>query len=373
MRLLLRLPLVLPTLAILTTTCGTGGSAIRVGLAGPFGEARGTSMRRAAELAIRQINAAGGVRGRQLELVILDDSARAERAVEVAHQFADDPGIVAVIGHLTSGATLAAAPVYGGATPVPVISPSASSPLLSGVSPWVFRVCPTDLRHGQALADWARATLRARRAAVLYRNDDYGRGVREVFVTAFERAGGDIVTNDPYLDDLPSFQPYLERARRRGGVDVIMIAGTRTGAERILATRDSLQLTAAVVAGDGVAGIEQSGTAEGMFISTAYLPDRSDSVNAAFVQAYRAAGDGSLPDHRGAGAYDAVHVIAAAIEAVGPNRARIRDYLASMGRERPRYPGVTGAIGFDAQGDVPDKPVTIGVVRDGILRTATGS
>ena len=103
-------------------------------------------MRRAAELAVQEINAAGGVRGRQIELIALDDSARAEPAVAVARQFTEDPTVVAVVGHLTSGATMAAMPVYSGATPVPVISPhqtdakaqskrdSLTSPRMSGTA-----------------------------------------------------------------------------------------------------------------------------------------------------------------------------------------------------------------------------------------------
>jgi branched-chain amino acid transport system substrate-binding protein len=365
--------LALAALVILGTACRSDQAVLRIGLAGPFGEARGRSMRRAAALAVQQINQAGGVRGRQIELVALDDSGRADRAVDVARQLTEDPSVVAVVGHLTSGATLAAAPVYGGATPVPVISPSASSPTLSGASPWIFRVCPTDLRHGAALAAWARDQLHAGRAAVFYLNDEYGRGVRDVFVAEFRERGGEIIANDPYLDDLPSFQPYLERIRRRGGMDVLVIAGTRVGAERILRTRDSMRLDVPVMAGDGVSGIEQSPIAEGMFISTPYLPDRPDSVNASFVEAYRAATGGSLPDHRGAGAYDAVHLIAAAIAAAGPNRGAIRDYLASVGHDVPAYHGVTGRIAFDKHGDVPNKTVVLGVVRNGVLRTASGS
>lgn len=367
-----RTSLTVAALVALGTACSDGGAAIHIGLAGPFSEPRGRSMHRAAELAVQEINAAGGVRGRPIELIALDDSARAEPAVAVARQLTEDPTVVAVVGHLTSGATMAAMPVYSGAAPVPVISPSASSPALSNVSPWFFRVCPTDLRHGSALAAWARDRLHASRAAVLYLDDAYGRGVRDVFVSEFRRRGGEIVANDPYLDDLPSFEPYLERARRRGGMDVLVIAGTRVGAERILATRDSMRLAVPAMAGDGVLGIEQSPIAEGMFISSPYLPDRPDSINASFVRAYRTA-TGSLPDHRGAGAYDAVRLIAAAITAVGPDRSAIRDYLARVGHDEPAYSGVTGRIDFDEQGDVPDKSVVVGQVHDGVLHTAGGS
>lgn len=356
----------------LSAGCSGERGAIRLGLAGPFAEPRGRSMRLAAELAVGEINAAGGVRGRALELVVLDDQADAVRAVSVARQLSDDPSVVAVIGHLTSGATIAASAVYNmGLHPVPVISPSASSPLLSGAGPYTFRTCPTDLAHGTRLAQWAVDRLHAQRAAILFLNDEYGRGVRGVFAQQFTGRGGRIVADDPYLDELPSFEPYLERIRRRGGTDVLLIAGTRPGTERILQALHAVGLRPAVLAGDGIAGIEATGPlAEGTFVSAAYLPDQPGQANAEFVRAYRAAYNGQEPDHRGAGAYDIVQLLARAIREVGPDRAKLRDYLAGVGSATEAYDGVTGRIAFDAHGDVPGRDVVIGVVRGGRLVSA---
>jgi branched-chain amino acid transport system substrate-binding protein len=193
-------------------------------------------------------------------------------------------------------------------------------------------------------------------------------------VAAFTRAGGEVVTSDPYLDDLPSFRPYLERLQRRGGADILLIAGTRAGGVRILATRDSLGLALPTLGGDGLAGIEEAGAAaDGVYISTAYLPDQEGAANAAFVEAYRAASGNRLPDHRGAGTYDAVRLIARAVGVVGPDRARLRDYLAGVGTTHAAFAGVTGRIAFDENGDVPEKPIAVGVVQGGVLRAVGGS
>ena len=109
-------------LALATGACGGDAAVIRIGMAGPFSEPRGASMRMAAELAVREINDAGGVDGRRLELVLRDDSASTERAVAVARELYAMPDVYAVIGHLTSGTTIAAAPVYnGGDRPLPAI------------------------------------------------------------------------------------------------------------------------------------------------------------------------------------------------------------------------------------------------------------
>src|SRR3989442_14417338 len=97
-----------------------------------------------------------------------------------------------------------------------MISPSASSPDLSGVSPYVFRICPSDLSHGAQLARFARQTLGARRVGVIYVDDDYGRGLRLSFAAEFRRLGGEVGDEDPMLSAKASLEPYLSRLRETG-------------------------------------------------------------------------------------------------------------------------------------------------------------
>ncbi len=349
-----------------------GARPIVLGLAGPFSQPRGVSMRQAAELAVKEINARGGVRGRPLALRIMDDSGRADVAIRVAESLTDDPEVVAVIGHLTSGTSLAGARVYGaGRRPVVMISPSASSPDLSGVSPFVFRVCPTDLSHGAQLARYARQTLGARRAGIIYIDDDYGRGLRLSFAAEFRRLGGTIVEEDPSLTATASLEPYLTRMRQAGSVDVLILATERGGAELALGDEVRLGLRWPTIGGDALTGIEANGPlAEGLRLSSAYLPDRPGERNAVFVAAYARAYEGQRPDHRGAGAYDIVQLLATRVfPAAGTDRGAVRDYLARIGGGLPGYDGVTGTIAFDGRGDVPAKPVVIGVVRGGRIVT----
>jgi len=358
----------LPALTAGVLACASGSEPIALALAGPFSEPRGVSMRLAAELAAAEINRAGGVRGRRLELVIQDDSAKPEVAVAAARALYADRRVVAVVGHLTSAATLAAAPVYGGGRrPLPVISPSASAPGVTDAGPHVFRVCPTDVAHGVALAGFAARRLGARTAAILYQNDEYGRGIRGTFTEEFVRLGGRLASDDPYVPDLPSFEPYLRRLSQRGGADALLIAGTAASARRILPTLDTVGIRPRVLGGDALTGLETVRGAEGVFTSTAYLPDAPSERNQAFVAAYQATyGDQTL-DHRGASTYDIVYLLARAIDAVGPNRRRLLEYLAGVGTASPPFEGVTGQIAFDAQGDVPTKAVALGVVREGHL------
>lgn len=359
------------TVALALAGCARSSGPVVIGLAGPFSQPRGASMLRGAQLAVNQLNARGGVGGgRTVELRVVDDSGNEDTAVRVAEGLYADPTVVAVVGHLTSGTSIAAARVYGGGSdPVAMISPSASSPGLSGISPWVFRVCPSDLQHGPELARFAWQSLSARRAGIIYENNDYGRGVRNTFAAEFTRLGGSVVEADPYVTTTPSLEPYLSRMRR-GGVDVLLLAAERPGAELALREMRSLGVKWPVLGGDALTGIEADGPlAEGLRVSSAYLPDRRDERNTAFIADYARAFPGQRPDHRGAGAYDAVRLVARAVEVRGAGRRAVRDYLAQVGHRRAAFQGVTGPIAFDANGDVPGKTVVIGVIRDGALVT----
>ena len=352
---------------LLLGACRGGGDTIVVGLAGPFSEARGRSMLLAARLAVSEINAAGGVRGRQLVLEVEDDSASNARAIATALKLRDDPNVVAVVGHLTSGTTIAAADIYNsGANPVVELSPSASSPDVTGIGRFTFRVCATDLVHGTALARFAFQRLGARTAAVIYQNDEYGRGIFGTFGEEFRRLGGTIEEADPVLAGGAEVGPYLERIQRAARAQVLMLATDRTTGAVILRQARQRGIGLPVMGGDALAGIQGEGAvAEGVYYSSNYLPDRPGEKNAGFLRAYSAANNGEQPDHRGAGAYDAVHLIADAIHDAGTSRAAIRDALAAVGTSRAAYDGVTGRIAFDRRGDVTDKTVVIGVVRAG--------
>ncbi len=367
----LRRSTVLAMLVAISVGCSEQGP-ILIGLAGPISEDRGLSMRRGAELAVMEINSNGGIRGRELQLVVKDDSASTEGAVRVASELYD-AGVVAVLGHLTSGATTAAATVYNtGDDPVVEISPTASSPAVALAGDFTFRVCPSDIAHGARLANWARVELGAETAAILYEDDEYGRGIAAAFSANFRELGGTIVTDDPYLEELPSFEPPLRILRGLGGADVLLLAGTSAAATRIIPTLDTVGLDIQIIAGDELVGLERTGvSAVGVLVSNHYLPDRPGDANDDFVEAFQAAYN-RVPDNRAAGAYDIVHLLREAIENVGTERRDIRDYVAAVGRDSPSFEGVTGAIGFDDNGDVIGKPVIIGVVATTGIVTVRG-
>lgn len=362
--------------AALAACSGTGPpDTIRIGLAGPLSLANGRSMRLAADMVVEEVNQAGGINGRPMELVPEDDQASAERAIQVAARLRDDPTVVAVVGHINSAATLAAAGVYNDSVNgVVEISPASSSPRITNAGPWTFRVCPSDLMHGPALARWAAERLGSSRAQVIYANDDYGRGLRSAFAAAFDGLGGRMLRPDPYLPAMladSAVDPYILRARQ-DGMDVLVLAGQAEGGLNILERTRALGYTGPVMGADGITSLRDAGPiADGVFISSAWLPDLPTEASRAFVRAYEAR-YGETPDHRGAMTYDVLRLLVRAIEEVGTDRTAIRDYLTRVGSDVAAFSGVSGTIAFDENGDVPDKDVVVGVIRDGQLVTAGG-
>lgn len=324
-------------------------------------------MKLAAELAAEEINAKGGIDGRPIELLARDDFANPDSAVYVATDL-KGAGAVAVIGHLWSGTTIAAAPVYNsGNDAVAAISPSSSAPAVSAAGPWTFRLCPSDFEHGAALARWIRNDLGLDRGAVLYLNDEYGRGVRQTFASEFSRLRGHLVAIDPYLGESPDVSLYLDRLVRHGGVQFIVVAGNRGEAEVVLREARRRNLAVPVLGADGLEGIEAIGPlAEGVYISQAYLPTIDTPANRRFVDAwqkkYPAAG---LPNQPAAATYDAVYLLRDVIARVGTDRRAVRDALARVGRETSPYIGAAGRVAFDSLGDLASGEVHIAVVQGG--------
>jgi branched-chain amino acid transport system substrate-binding protein len=352
-----------------------GGGPVRIGVAGSFSDPIGLPMKLAAELAADEINAAGGIGGRPLELVLRDDYADPDSAVFIAGDLYQS-GVSAVVGHLFSGTTLAAAPVYnGGDDPVAAISPSSSSPEVSSAGDHTFRVCPSDLAHGAALAQWVRERLSLDLGAVLYLNDQYGRGIRQTFVEQFVRMGGRLESVDPYLGDRPDVGPLLDRMARNRNIQFLVVAGNRGEAEEVLRQARRRGLTVPILGGDGLEGIEGAGAlAEGVYLTSSYFPTLPTGANRKFVNAYRRKyPDAGMPNQPAAATYDAIYLLRDVIARAGTDRQAVRRALAGVGSETPAFEGVTGVVAFDAVGDVPDQNVYVGRVHGGAIEVANRS
>jgi len=350
----------LAALVLCAAGCGGGDSAgdtLRLAVATPLEQFIGAQTLRGAEFARDQLNAAGGIQGRMVELVPVTDSASAQRAVPVADGFFADGSILAVIGHSTSGATLAAATIYNRG--LPAVSPTATSPEISEAGDWIFRIASSDAANSAWLARFALRELGSR-AAILYANEPYGRGLREGFGQAYLAGGGVLLEEYPYIEgETQNFEAYL-LGIQAAGPDLIFVAGLDASAALIIQQARELNIDAPIIGGDGLLGLAgQDSVYDGTFVGLLYHPDVPGQAGRQFVESYRSA-FGVPPDHFAALAYDAVMLVAQAAEEVGLNREKIRAYLEEVGSARSGFQGVSGLIAFDENGDPLEKSYAVG-------------
>lgn len=356
---------------------GDGGDPLVLGLAVPLTDTDGNAdvygvrSRMGAELAVEELNARDVFGGRPLQLRTVNDRGDPTTAIAVADSLASDPEVLAVVGHVYSGATIKAATRYDGR--VPAVATSATSPEVSRLGDWIFRVASSDSANAVALARAAQGM--GQRIAVLYANDDYGQGLARNFAAALRAAGGEVAAMDPFLDGTDDFRPYLLRMKARG-VDLVFVAGLQDPAARAISQAQQVGLDARFVGGDGIEGLAGMGQQyDGTAVGLLFHPDMSDSARA-FVRRYRAR-YGEDPDSQSALAYDAVRLLARALQAGHREPDAIRRWLAGVGRDgrdgSPAFEGVAGRVTFDEHGDPVDKRFTMGVIQGGAIALPRGA
>lgn len=348
------------SLALLLCTaaaaCGGRPHTIAIGAAGPWTESYGDMTKKGIEMAVAEVNDSGGVRGQRLELIERDDRGDGARAASIAQEFVSLPEIVAVAGHVTSGAEVAAAKVYDGH--LAAVSTSATTPDLTGISPWVFRVISSDSSNGIAIARFA-AAMGRKRAAILYENTSYGRGLADSFARAFP---GEVVSIDPISPDIKDAEPYISYYRSRAP-DIVFVVGVGESGLAVLREAHRQHFAVDFVGGDGWTAIAtDTATAEGAYVGTPFTALDPRPEVQRFVTAFRVRYH-EMPDAYAALGYDTARLLAQAIQAVGPDRAAVREYLASR-VAATAFHGVTGVIWF-RDGDPGGSTYRVTRVHDG--------
>src|SRR5687768_881380 len=342
---------------------GDSGGAIRIGIAADLKRPNMQTVLRGVELAIDQLNAEGT--GRRFELVKPPSSATG--AVQIAAALRDDPGVVAVVGPADSRSSRESAPIFGdedgnGRRALAAVSPTSTSISLSGLSPWLFRVCPSDAASSRAAARYVLDSLGFRRASIMYRNDSYGRGWTQAFTQAYADGGGSVIERSPHLADMNEWRAYagIVKATRP---EIVLFPGSPADLAGFVRSLRAMGSDTPVLGGDAVSELEAQATEfAGVRYIAFFQASRARTPEAkAFVSAFTKK-YGVVPEQRSALAYDATMLIGRAALEAGANRERVRDYLASIGSSRQPVTGVTGSISFDEQHDVVDKPVVIATV-----------
>jgi branched-chain amino acid transport system substrate-binding protein len=360
--------ILLPLLASCSLPGGATEDEVVFGLVAPLSRPYGELSRMGAELAVKEVNARW--RGRRIRLELRDDQTSSEVAPTVAEELYADRRVVAVVGHANSGPMISAAPIYGRG--LPALGTTATSPRISGLGPWIFRIASSDSANAAMLAREARRS--ASRIAILYSNEDYGRGLAQVFRSALKDAGTEIAFMAPYLEKMPDFGPYIGIMEARG-VDMVLVAGLEDGAATMVRQAQAQGFRARVMGGDGLEVLVDMGPEfDGVLVGMLFHPEASD-VSRHFAGAFRAE-YGREPGSSAATSYDAVLLLARAVEEGHRSRRAIRRYLEAVGRPggSPALIGAAGPVAFDPNGDPLEKPFVIGEIRDGafVLYAAGG-
>lgn len=313
---------------------------------------------RGVELAVERLNGASALRFRSRP-----PNRGAVGAVQVAQQLSADPDVIGVVGHPESGSTIEAIPVYAdaehaGANGVVAISPTASSPQLSGVSPWFFRVAPSDNDAARVTAQWALDSIGAKRAAIVYRNDSYGRDWASTFAQTFTRNGATIIAREPYLTGVTEWDAYAQLLATMRP-DVVLFPGDANDALAFIRALKAHGVTAPFIGGDGAEQINQHAEAIGARYVAFFRADRATSPEALwFLSRYRERFKQD-PDMFAALAYDAAIVMGRTIISGARTRAALRIALERIGNGAPSIDGVAGRIAFERNHDIKARSIVI--------------
>ena len=331
------------------TTSG-GGDTIKVGVYGDLtGQTSsfGQSTKNGIELAVEEINNAGGVNGKKIQLVVEDDQGRPEQAKTVVSKLINQDKVIAVLGEVASTNSLAAAPVAQDAK-IPMITPSSTNPKVTETGDYISRVCFIDPFQGSTMAKFAATTLKAKTAAILGDvNSDYSKGLTQFFEEEFTKQGGKVVAKEAYTQTDPDFKGQLTKIRELKP-DVLYVPGYYGQVGIIAKQARELGMDIPLLGGDGWDSPELwklGGDAlKNSYISNHYSADNPAPEIQNFVKAYQKKFN-VVPDSLAALAYDAAKVLADAIKrAGGTDSAKLKDAINAT----KNFAGVTGSISLDA-------------------------
>lgn len=319
------------------------------------GASFGQSSREGAELAVDELNAAGGVLGRKLRLLVEDDQSKPEEASNAVTKLVTQDKVVAVIGEVASRRTLAAAPISQ-KYQIPMITPASTNEKVTEVGDYVFRVCFIDPFQGEVLAKFAYNDLKARKVAILRdQAQDYSVGLTDSVQQNFTKLGGQVIAPVSYTTGDADFKAALTRIRSEKP-DVLFATGYYPEAAIITRQARELGMTMPILGGDGWVGDALQNGREALkntYISNHYSGDNPDPVVQNFVNSYKKRFNKD-PDAIAALGYDAIKVLADSLtRAMSTEGPKLRDAIASAD-----VPGVTGRLKMNPKRNV-DKPAVV--------------
>jgi branched-chain amino acid transport system substrate-binding protein len=337
-------------LTALVAFSGSAWADIIIGVAGPItgpNAAFGAQLQKGAEQAAADINAAGGINGEQIKIVIGDDVSDPKQGISVANKFVAD-GVKFVVGHFNSGVSIPASEVYA-ENGIMQITPASTNPEFTERGLWnTFRTCGRDDQQGGVAGAYLAANFKDAKIAILHDKTPYGQGLADETKKAANSAG---VTEAMYEGVNVGDKDFsaLIAKMKDAGVTVVYWGGLHTEAGLILRQLADQGLDATFMSGDGIVSNELASIAgdavEGTLMT--FSPDpRNDPNNKALIETFRAAG--FEPEAYTLYSYAATQVIAAAAAAAGSNDPQA---VAEAAKAKGPFKTALGDIGFDEKGD----------------------
>lgn len=332
--------------------CDQGGASqntIRVGEYGSLTGSEATfgqSTHKGILLAVEEQNAAGGVKGKKIELIHYDDQGKGDEVDRAVTRLITQDKVAALLGEVASSLSIAGGQVaqkYG----VPMISPSSTNARVTQIGDMVYRVCFIDAFQGYVVAKFATENLKARKIAILYdQTQAYSKGLKEDFKNAFTKLGGTITTEQAYSGGDQDFSAQLTTIRDTQP-DAIFVPGYYTDVGNIAKKARDLGIPKNVplLGGDGwesdKLGQIAGESIEGSYYSNHYSREENRPELKDFIQRFKARNNGEEPDAMAALGYDAAKLLFDAMERAPALEAKA---LASAIGQTRGFKGVTGAI-----------------------------
>jgi branched-chain amino acid transport system substrate-binding protein len=302
---------------------------------------------KAVRLHVDEVNAAGGVFGKKIEVVTLDTRGDSAEAANAVTRLIDVEKSVAILGEVASSLSLAGGRVAQ-RRKVPMVSPSSTNPKVTEIGDYVFRVCFLDPFQGKVMAKFARENLKIERVAILKDiKNDYSIGLADAFKSSFEGAGGKITVEQSYSQGDTDFSAQLT-AIKGTDAQAIFVPGYYSEVGAIARTKERLGLSIPMLGGDGWDSPDLfkigGGAIDGSYFSNHFAPDVASEKSKHFVSAFKAK-HGSEPTGLAALGYDAAAVLVDAMKRAGRTDA---DALRKALSETKDFEGVSGKITIDS-------------------------
>jgi branched-chain amino acid transport system substrate-binding protein len=330
----------------------------------------GTSAHEGTLLAVEQLNAAGGVIGKKLELITEDDQTKAGEPANAVGKLISKDGVVAILGEVASSRSLEAAPICQ-ENKIPMISPASTNPTVTQKGDYIFRVCFNDIFQGGALANFASGTLKAKKVAVLTDvKSDYSKGLAKNFKEKFTTSGGQVGVELDFNGGDKDFKGQLT-AIKSDAPDAIFLPGYYNDVALICIQAKQLGLTIPIFGGDGWESESLltigKDAVEGHYFSTHCAPDQGTPEMKNFIEAYKKRFNGKTPDAMAVLGYDSAMVLADAIKRANTTEsAALRSAIAAT----KDFAGASGTITLNADRDAVKALVFI-QIKDGKFTYST--